>query len=117
MASTKFAFILVALLALTACTPQNPQDLKEETARATEAMKRNAKAVAAGIREGWSRDKPLDFNAATKEQLLTLPGMTPAEADRVINGRPYQQTADLATRHILRKAEYDRIADLVKVKK
>jgi hypothetical protein len=34
--------------------------------RDTEAVKRDARAVAAGIREGWSRDKPLDLNAATK---------------------------------------------------
>jgi competence protein ComEA len=116
MASMKFPSVLVILLlALTACAPQNPQDLKEKTARATEEMKRDAKAVAAGIREGWSRDKPLDLNAATKDELLKLPGMTPAEADRIIAGRPYQQTSELLTRHILRKTEYDRIADLVKV--
>jgi hypothetical protein len=32
--------------------------------------------------QGWSRDKPLDLKTATKEQLLSLPGMTAAEADR-----------------------------------
>jgi hypothetical protein len=64
-------------VALAGCTSQqNPQDLKEKTARATEEVKRDARAVAAGIREGWSRDKPLDLNAATKEQFLSLPGLT-----------------------------------------
>jgi hypothetical protein len=48
---------ILLLVALAGCTPQqNPQDLKEKTARATEAVKRDARAVAAGIREGWSRD-------------------------------------------------------------
>jgi hypothetical protein len=118
MADPKYlSTALALLLALTACTRQNPQDLKEKTARATEALKRDTRAIAAGIREGWSRDKPLDLNEATKEQLLTLPHMTPSEADRVIAGRPYRQPSDLTTRHILRKAEYDKIADLVKVKK
>jgi DNA uptake protein ComE-like DNA-binding protein len=78
------------LAALAGCTQsQNSQDLKEKTAQATAQVKRDAQAVAAGIREGWSRDKPLDLNTATKEQLLSLPGVTAAEADRVIAGRPY----------------------------
>ena len=102
---------------LVACTGQNPQDLKEKTAKATAQIKRDAKAVASGIREGWSRDKPLDLNTATKEQLQTLPGVTGSQADRIIAGRPYQQPGDLVSRHILPRAEYAKIADLIKVKK
>lgn len=102
---------------LLACSGQNPQDLKEKTARATVEVKRDAKAVAAGIREGWSRDKPLDVNTATREQLVTLPGLNGKLADRIISGRPYQQPNDLVSRHILPRAEYSRIADLITVKK
>src|SRR6202158_2488247 len=87
---------ILVLAALAGCTQQqNPQDLKEKTARATAEVKRDAKAVGAGIREGWSRDKPLDLNAATKEQLLSLPGVTSAEAERVMAGRPYNKPDDL----------------------
>jgi DNA uptake protein ComE-like DNA-binding protein len=112
---------ILAFAALTAClactTNQNPQDLKEKTAQTTAELKRDAKAVAAGVREGWSRDKPLDLNSATKEDLMTLPGVSEGEADRVIAGRPYQKPDDLVTRHIMRKSEYDKIADRLKVKK
>jgi DNA uptake protein ComE-like DNA-binding protein len=108
--------LLVAVLA--SCTrPQNSQDLKEKTAQATAEAKRDAKAVAAGIREGWSRDKAVDLNTATKEQLVGLPGMTAAQADRVIAGRPYNEPGDLVTRRIVPKIEYDKIADRVTVKK
>lgn len=120
MSSLKHLFFLstMLLLALAGCTsPQNPQDLKEKTAQATEQVKRDAKAVASGIREGWSRGKPLDLNSATKDQLLTLPGVTSARADRMIASRPYDQASDLLTRRILPKSEYDKIADLVTVKK
>ncbi len=110
--------LILLLLALAGCTPQqNPQELKEKTARATEEVKRDAKAVAAGIREGWSRDKPLDLNAATKEQMLSLPGLTSAQADRMIAARPYEKPSELLTRRIIPKSEYDKIADLVTVKK
>jgi len=103
---------------LAACTQnQNPQELKEQTARATAALKVDAKAVAAGVREGWSRDKPLNVNTATKEQLITLPGVTGVEADRVIAGRPYDDPGQLVTRHILPKSKYDRIADRLVAKK
>src|SRR6185437_330395 len=48
-------------LVLTGCfscsVKQNPQQLKEKTAETTAALKSDAKAVAAGVREGWSRDK------------------------------------------------------------
>src|ERR1700682_6786778 len=67
---------ILLLAALAGCTqPQNSQELKEKTAQATAEVKRDAKAVAAGIREGWSRDKPRHLNMATNEQLLSLPGV------------------------------------------
>jgi competence protein ComEA len=116
----RYFFILaIALLCgLAACTSnQNPQELKEKTASATAELKTNAKAVAAGVREGWSRDKPLDVNTATREQLTSLPGVTAAEADRVIAGRPYDDPSQLVTRRILPQSKYDLIADRLTSKK
>jgi len=67
----------------------------------------------------WTQPRcaALDLNTATKEQLLSLPGMTAEEADKVIAGRPYDDPNDLVKRHILPKAEYDKIADQVTAKK
>ena len=75
--------------------------------------------MADGIREGWNRNsnKPLDLNSASKGDLLSLPGMTAAEADRVIAERPYDDPGDLVTRHVLPKMEYDKIADRVTAKR
>jgi competence protein ComEA len=111
-------FMLVLLAVLVGCTQQQgSQDLKEQTAQATADVKRDAKAVAAGISEGWSRDKQLDLNTATKDQLQSLPGVTAAQADRMIAGRPYIESGDLVTRRIMSKTEYDKIADRVTAKK
>ena len=105
---------ILLLIALAGCTQQqNTQELKEKTAQATAEVKRDAQAVAAGIREGWSRDKPLDLNTATKERLLSLPGVTAAEAGRVIAGRPYKDPSEVVTRHIMPKTEYEKIADRI----
>lgn len=109
------------ILILTGCfscsVKQNPQQLKEKTAETTAALKSDAKAVASGVREGWSRDKPLDVNHATKAQLEGLPGVSAAAADRIIANRPYAKRDDLLSRGVLSKAEYNRISDRVTAKK
>jgi len=107
---------VVIMLAAVSCTRQNPEDLKEKTAQATAEMRRDAKAVASGVREGWSEAKPVDLNTATKEQLMSLPDVSATEADRIIAGRPYNRPGDLVTRHILSAKEYGRISDLLKVR-
>ena len=114
----RYVSTILVLAALAGCTQrQNSQDLKEKTAQATAEVKRDAKAVAAGISAGWNRDKQLDLNTATKDQLLSLPGVTAVKADRVIAGRPYSEAGDVVTRHIMLKTEYDKIADRVTAKK
>jgi hypothetical protein len=42
--------------------------------------------------------------------------MTDATADRVIAGRPYNAPGDLVTRRIMRKVDYDKIADRLTAK-
>ena len=114
----RHVFIVLLLAVLAGCTQKkNSEDLKEQAAQATAEVKRDAQAVAAGIREGWSRDAPLDLNTATRDQLLGLPGVTAAEADRVIAGRPYNKPGEVVTRRIMPKTEYDKIADRVTAKK
>ena len=111
------AIAFASLMVLTACQQQNSQDLREQTARTTAELKTNAKAVAEGVKEGWNRNKSLDLNTATKDQLLSLPDLTDAQAERIIAGRPYDDPNDLVKRRILPKAEYDKIADQVTAKK
>lgn len=117
-ASLTTCLLAVLTLVLFGCAQkQDSQDLKEKTAEATAALKSNAKAMAEGVKEGWNRDKPLDINAATRADLLSLPGLTAQQADRIIAGRPYSEKTDLTVRSILPKAEYDRISDRITVKK
>ena len=95
---------------------QSPQDIREKTAQATAELKQNAKAVAQGVREGWSRDKPLDINKAAKDQLQDLPGVNSARADQIIAQRPYDSPHQLVTRRILSEGEYSKISDRVVAK-
>jgi DNA uptake protein ComE-like DNA-binding protein len=112
-----FAGTLTLLGTIAGCgKEQNPQELKEKTAQATAELKRDAKAVAEGVREGWSRDKPININTATKDQLTELPGINTSEANSIIAGRPYNDPAELVRRRIVPKAKYDRIADRLTAK-
>jgi len=95
---------------------QNPEQLKERTAQTTAALKSDAKAVASGIREGWSRDKPLDINHATKEQLSSLPGITEVEAGRIIANRPYETPQELVAKRVIPARDFDRIKDRISAK-
>jgi competence protein ComEA len=110
---------ILLLAGLIGCTQQqqSPQQIREKTAEATAEAKSDVKAVAEGIREGWDRSKTLDLNTASRDQLMSLPGLSAAEADRVIAARPYNEPSDLVTRHLMAKSEYERIQDRVTAKK
>jgi len=113
------AILAAGLLAgCVGCTrDQSPQEIREKTANATAELKQNAKAMAQGVREGWSRDKPLDLNKATEDQLQDLPGVSRAKADQIIAGRPFDDPHQLVTRRILSEADYGKISDKVVVKR
>jgi len=106
-------------LSLLGCTTdnqkQNPDELKEKTAETTAALKRNAKSVAEGVKEGWSRDKHrLDVNNATKDELVGI-GLTPAQSNHVIEHRPYASPEDLLNKHVLSEDDYKQIEPHIRV--
>ncbi len=100
--------------------PSNPDQVRAKTAEATAELKQDVQAAAQGVRDGLTRpspDKPLNLNQATKGQLMSLPGMDDAAADRVIAGRPYSSEHELLERKIISRDEYNKIADSVTVTK
>jgi DNA uptake protein ComE-like DNA-binding protein len=100
--------------ATVACAPnQSPDQLREKTAQATAEVSRNAKAMAEGVKEGLSRDKTVNVNKASKDDLLSLPGITDHEADRIMAERPFDNTHELVSRRVVSQEEYDKIKDRV----
>jgi len=98
-----------------ACTNENPDQIRQKTAEETAALKKDTKAVAQGIKEGLSNKKSVDLNNASKDDLVSLPGMDEAKADRIIAERPYANPRQLVTRHVLTEDEYNAIRDHVVV--
>jgi DNA uptake protein ComE-like DNA-binding protein len=109
------SFLVVVFLASLACSnqKQSPEEIKEKTAQATQDLKQNVKAVAEGVKEGWSKDQRVNLNTASKADLMSLPGMTSDWADGIVGGRPYYAPGDLLKNHVVPRAEYNRIADRI----
>ena len=57
--------------------------------------------------------KLIDINSATVNQLKTLPGMTDAYAQKIVDGRPYRVKTDLVRKNVIPQAAYNKIAGLV----
>ncbi len=108
--------LVASLLAGIACTnaKDNPDDIRRRTAEATETVRRDTKAVVEGVKEGMGSDsKAININKASREDLLTLPGLSEREADRIIASRPYDDANDLVSRHIIPATEYHKIRDRI----
>lgn len=108
--------IVASLVAVYAgCTNENPDQLRRKTAEETAAIKRDSKAVAEGVKDGLSNRRLVDLNKSSKDDLSSLPGITDHKADRIIAERPYANTHQLVTRHILTEDEYARVQERVVV--
>jgi DNA uptake protein ComE-like DNA-binding protein len=106
----------VVIFLLPGCFSNNPDALREHTADATAAAKRDAGAIAKGIFEGLVRKGPTNINSASSRDLQKLPGITPEQAEAIIAGRPYDDGSQLVRKHILSQAQYNRIRPQIVVK-
>jgi DNA uptake protein ComE-like DNA-binding protein len=107
-----------AMFTVIGCSPaeRDPDAIRHDTAKATAEAARDAKAAVEGVVDGLKTKGPVNINKASADQLETLPGITPAQARRIVAGQPYASSDELVKRHMVSQAEYERIADKIETR-
>ena len=60
-----------------------------------------------------TRTKLVDINSATKEQLMSLPGINAEDADKIVAGRPFGSKAWLVTNEVISFGTYQAVKGLI----
>jgi len=106
-AATLFALSL-AIAPLAQAQGMAPADstqgsMKSETPKSTTPKAHAAKKAAPKV----------DINSASKEDLMKLPGVGEATAEKIIDGRPYKTKGELLSKKILTRSAYTKIRNKV----
>jgi DNA uptake protein ComE-like DNA-binding protein len=110
----QFALIAAALLlsaSLSLAADSKPGTAGE--AKSISSAKAAEKSAKAKDATAAAKVKLVDINSAGKAELKTLPGISDAEADKIIAGRPYGSKAQLFTRNIVSGVVYANLKALV----
>lgn len=55
----------------------------------------------------------VDLNTASRDELIKLPGIDGATADKIVEARPFKSKSELRSKNLVSKAEYGKIASHV----
>ncbi len=109
MSHTRIVTTIVSFLLLAgssfAQTPSN-QVAKGPTPKAS-ASNSTTKSTSASL---------VDLNSASKQTLMTLPGITETSALKIIENRPYKSKADLTQKKVISPDAYAKIEARINVK-
>lgn len=81
--------------------------------KAVSGTKTTEKSAKARQAKPAAKTKLVDINSAGKKELMTLPGIHEAEADKIIAGRPYYSKAELTTSGVLPRPVYENLKSQV----
>lgn len=88
------------------------QDVRRDLRKATADMEpaEVVDRVANAAREGSSRARETAIlNQVTREELLSVLGIGPILAERILNGRPYRYDEEVVERRILNRSTYEQL--------
>jgi competence protein ComEA len=98
----KFTHLPIAILALAIATPVLAQPAAPTATPAKPPVTADA-----------PKTQAVDINTATAAELRALPGMTEADAAKVIQARPYRDVNELVSKKVVPDAQFARIKDRI----
>jgi DNA uptake protein ComE-like DNA-binding protein len=101
----KFSHLPIGILALTIAAPVFAQSVAPTATPAT-PVKPAVTAVA-------PKAETVDINTASAAALKSLPGMTEADAAKVMQARPYRDINELVSKKIVAEAQFAKIKDRI----
>jgi len=107
-------------MAQTGTTPSTPPASTPAAAPAKTTTPTKTTAKSSSTKSTSSKSthaaKP-DINSASKDDLMKVKGMTDADADKIIAGRPYKSVSDLKSKKIIDTATYNKVHSHLMAKK
>jgi competence protein ComEA len=106
--------LLVAVCLVAGSAFGQTKDTGKKTQSTTSSQKSTEKKTTT-----TTEKKPyqVDINSAPKYELMTLPGIGDADAQKIIDGRPYRAKNQLVQKNIIPPATYDKIAESIFAKR